>query len=931
MTSLSTKALSALSLSCALFSFTESSSSFKGDTLVRDHDLIQGKFSNGLSYYIKNNRFDQKKASLRLVVKVGSILEEETERGIAHFIEHMVFRGSENFKDGEVVKYLESIGASFGGHTNAYTSFDETVYMFDIPLTDKQNLKNSLQILSEFATKVSFLEECLNIEKGVVLDELRLRKSHSQTRGMEMFSEIVLKDSLYGQRLPIGKELAIQSWTREDVLAFYKKWYQPDNMAVIAVGDFDPQEVFGQVQTLFSDIFCQATPRACEKASLSPFKKIDVEIVSNPDHPRSLFYITKLIDATSLETFEDYKKACLDELIFLAINRRLDHEKENNASFEIGKIGSAPFPDKKDLLVLYGVCWDKAPLNSIESFLREYKRGALEEIFESELYLVKADLKAQLSAELENADKITNLQLASQYLAHFLKRGSIFSNENQKKLLLHILEDITPHELNKRRKELFEGGYKCIYFPSEQSTKVSCEDIKVLLEKKYEKTKEAFVNSKGTLFSKEEKKGSIVAKEVFENTKIEALLLSNGMRVFLQPTELKKNIFSVQFVAKGGLDCFEETSYCSASVATDYLKKSGLAGLSASELQDYLSGKNLQIQPYLSLTERGVLGYSSNQDMHVFFSLLNAFFKKRDLKESAWKVIKETTDQHYGILQTSSEMKFKNAIYKNSFCNHFFFRPFDSSFLEEKKAATVLDLFFADPSKFTLLIAGDYEKNNLEEALISFVATLEKKGEFPEAETESLSTPFCSSSTTIESGASFDESHLVLHFPLKEKSQELEPSYFYKQELIDNILSRRLLEHLRLKVGETYGIYLSTQFLFYPKMTSGRLTIQCSIKKGKEEWMIEQVLGTLGEILDQPISLKDLEKAINIYLHKREKHLLTNEGRLEEMLETLYFSNDFSRDLFQEMISLALDPNELQDLMRNKIDKTFYTLTIRKG
>ena len=225
-----------------IFVLTFTLSSVSSKEIPIDNTLEVGKFENGLSYYIKENSFEKEKASLRLLIKAGSGLETEEERGIAHFLEHMVFRGSENFKDYEMIKYLESIGAEFGPDTNAYTSFDRTEYMLEVPIKNIEDLDKALLFLSDIAFRANLEDEKIDQERDIVLDELR-RSLGPNMRANDKHLKAILKDTTYEDRLPIGKENIIKNCEFNTIRNFYKKWYQPQNMAVIAVGDFDKTEV----------------------------------------------------------------------------------------------------------------------------------------------------------------------------------------------------------------------------------------------------------------------------------------------------------------------------------------------------------------------------------------------------------------------------------------------------------------------------------------------------------------------------------------------------------------------------------------------------------------------------------------------------------------------------------------------------------------
>src|SRR4030042_6988004 len=211
-----------------------------------------GKLENGLTYYIRTNYKPENRAFLRLVVDAGSVLEDDDQQGLAHFIEHMAFNGTKNFRKHEIINYLESIGMRFGPEINAFTSFDETVYMLEIPLDSLAILETGIRILSDWAQNISFEQEEIDKERGVIVEEWRLGRG-AVVRMADKQYPVIFKDSKYAVRLPIGKVSIIESVKRETLLKFYNKWYRPDLMAVVAVGDFDEMEVEEIIKKFFVD------------------------------------------------------------------------------------------------------------------------------------------------------------------------------------------------------------------------------------------------------------------------------------------------------------------------------------------------------------------------------------------------------------------------------------------------------------------------------------------------------------------------------------------------------------------------------------------------------------------------------------------------------------------------------------------------------
>ena len=265
------------------------------DPLPVDPRVKIGKLRNGLTYYIQKNTRPEKKVELRLAVNTGSILEEDDQRGLAHFTEHMAFNGSKNFQKNDLVSFLQSIGVKFGADLNAYTSFDETVYILPIPTEKKENIEKGFQILEDWASSVSFDEAEIDKERGVVLEELRLGKG-ADDRMSKIYFPKLFEGSKYGDRLPIGTEDILKNFKYETIKRFYKDWYRPDLMAVIVVGDIEVAEAEQYVKKHFEHLTNPEKARPRTESEVLPRKKSEGIVATDKEatnHYVQIYYTTK--------------------------------------------------------------------------------------------------------------------------------------------------------------------------------------------------------------------------------------------------------------------------------------------------------------------------------------------------------------------------------------------------------------------------------------------------------------------------------------------------------------------------------------------------------------------------------------------------------------------------------------------------------------
>ena len=294
------------------------------DTLPVDPAVRTGTLDNGLSYYVRRNTEPHNRAELALVINAGSVLEDDDQRGIAHFLEHMLFNGTENFEGQDLISFLESVGMEFGPDVNAYTSFDETVYTLTIPLDDPDTVQTALQVLVDWAGGATLAEDEIDAERGVILEEERLRDQNVNGRLLEQLTPLRYGDSRYSVRRPIGDVETIQNAPREAFTRFYDTWYRPDLMAVIAVGDFDPEVFEESITTAFAPLENPADAPERPTFEVPDHDGTRYLITEDPEFPYTLVQIEVKEPSEALTTVQDYGDYLASNLFSVLLNRRLE-------------------------------------------------------------------------------------------------------------------------------------------------------------------------------------------------------------------------------------------------------------------------------------------------------------------------------------------------------------------------------------------------------------------------------------------------------------------------------------------------------------------------------------------------------------------------------------------------------------------------------
>ncbi len=415
-----------------------------------DPAVRRGTLENGLQFYVRRNVKPEKRAELRLVVNAGSILEDDDQRGLAHFVEHMAFNGTKNFEKQELVEYLERIGMRFGPDINAYTSFDETVYMLQIPTDDEEIVSTAFQILEDWAHNVEFEDEEIDKERGVVVEEWRLRRG-AQGRIQDKQFPVMFHGSRYAERLPIGKKETLEGAPYEALKRFYRDWYRPSLMAVVAVGDFDEDQIEARIRNHFSKLKDPEEPR--ERPSF--------EI---PDHEETLFSIVQDPEATNIRvtvgykrepvpdrTLEDFRSSLIDNVYDGLIMQRLGElGQQADPPFQFGFASSGSLGRSKAIYQLFAAVRDGGVERGLETLLTEAKRAEEHGFNESELERAKVSILRSVERLYEERDKQESGRFARGYVQHFLEGDSQPSVEFIRDIVEDVVPGITLDEVNAR-------------------------------------------------------------------------------------------------------------------------------------------------------------------------------------------------------------------------------------------------------------------------------------------------------------------------------------------------------------------------------------------------------------------------------------------------------------------------------------------------
>ncbi|MDO5656659.1 MAG: insulinase family protein [Flavobacteriaceae bacterium] len=597
-------------------------------------NVVYGKLENGLTYYIEENNRPENRVELRLAINVGSIVEDDDQLGLAHFMEHMNFNGTKNFPGNTLVDNLQSIGVKFGQHLNAYTGFDETVYILPIPLEKKENLDIGMRILEDWAFNAILTDEEINKERGVVLEELRLGTG-ADRRMLDNYLPKVLNNSHYADRLPIGKKEIIENFDPEVIRRFHRDWYRPDLMAVVVVGDIDAKEIEKRIKTQFGKYKNPENPRQRLQYDVPNHKETYVAIESDPEASFSNIelYYKDAGKPKAVKTIQDYRESLIKSLFSTMLNNRLnEYTTHANPPYTYaGAYYGETWAKTKNAFQSFAMTPEGGQLNALNILLLENERIQRHGFNQSELDRAKNELLSRIERMYNDRDKTESNRKVMIYVYHYLSDSPATGIEWQFEKYNEILPGIKIEEVNALIKNYIRDENRVVVITGPQK-----ESIKQPTEKEILAAFDAVEKLQIDAYNDDVKieklvktlpeKGKIVKTERDDALSTVTWTLSNGAKITFKKTDFKNDEILFRASRLGGNSILSDQEHKQTKWAYGALSQAGLMGYSQTDLTKYLSGKQVNVSPFISLSEVGLSGSSTPKDLETLFELIYANF-----------------------------------------------------------------------------------------------------------------------------------------------------------------------------------------------------------------------------------------------------------------------------------------------------------------
>jgi zinc protease len=828
-----------------------------------DPQITIGKFPNGLRYYIRANKKPEKRAELRLVVKAGSVLEDDDQQGLAHFVEHMAFNGTQHFPKHELVQFIESLGMRFGPDLNAYTSFDETVYMLKVPTDKPETIDRAFLILEDWARNVTFDSDEIDKERGVVMEEWRLGRG-AYARINDKLFPLLLKGSRYADRLPIGKPEIIQGSKPERLKKFYADWYRPDLMAVVAVGDFDKAAIEKLITAHFGSIPAAQAPRP------RPIYEI-------PDHPGTVYAIATDKEMTSTSvglsnilplreqgSVGVYRQHIVDRLFSGMLSARFGElTQKADAPFIFAGAGRGFFLGRtKESASLSAQVKEDGIERGLDALLAEAERVTRFGFTATELDRQKQNVLRYYERAATEKDNVESARRADEYIRNFLEKETLPSLDDEYALHQKFLPQITLDEINKLAKEWFpDGNRNVVVMAPEKSGLVIPDESKLAAVIKAASAKELkpYADSvAGTaLLDSVPAPGAIAKTAVKNGIGITEWKLSNGVKVILKPTTFKEDEILFRAFSPGGTSLASDTDFIPASSATQVVAAGGVGKFNAIDLQKALAGKVAFAGPYIGELEEGLSGSSSRRDLETMFQLIYLRFTQPRADATAFGARAAQMKTMLANQKAVPEFAFYETLTTTRFQNHLRRRMWTPATIDEWNLEKSLAFYkdrFADASDFTFVFVGSFDLATIKPLVERYLGALPSIHRKEAWKDVGVRTATGIIEKKVEKGIE-PKSQVAIVFS---GPFDYDPGRNIAIRAMAEVLQTRLLEKMREDLGSTYSITASPG---YQKVPKPEYTI--SIQFGCDPKRTEDLIKLVFQEVEQFKTNGPTEKQVN--------------------------------------------------------------------
>jgi len=879
--------------------------------------VTAGTLDNGLQYFIRENAHPADRLELRLVVNAGSVLEDDDQRGLAHFVEHMLFNGTERFPRQTLVEFFERIGMRFGPDINAYTSFDETVYMIQVPTDSLPIVRQAFEVLQDWASRATLDPEETDRERGVLIEEWR-RGRGAAGRIRDQVLPLLLENSRYAERQPIGDVTILKEGPHEAVRRFYKTWYRPELMAIVLVGDLSTDFLEQMVHEHFAELKNPTNPRPRPQFSLPTVKKTRYRIIRDRETTVTNFSINF---RQPTQTTYDYRERILTMLSAGMFNRRVAAIARDGTTspFLWARMTARTLVRNQPNYALDGQTHEDSLLAGIAAGLREIVRLSQHGFTESELVRQKRVVMSARERIYNERDYTTSDAFARVLVQHYLTGIPEPGIEHEFALVKEILPTITLSEVNAFLRDKLSSSDRLVVvtMPDKPGTaSVASQNIESTLNEVLAQTYAPYENrvAEGPLMTPPPTPAKVVHSRFLEESGATEIVLENSVRVIMKSTDFKAQEVLFAAYRNGGSSHYDDSEYFDATFASVIVQRSGISTFDQNMLREKLAGQVVTVAPYITEFSEGFSGRTANKDLETLFQLIHLYVTQPRADETALRSFQN--HQRAMIVNRNADpaSAFADSLFRAFYADHRRRRILTEEDLNQLSAERSLEIFrerLADVRDFTFVFVGSFTVETVQQLAQTYLGTLPSQVEpISWRDVEPALPEGVVTKTAYKGQEPQSRVGIVFHGPF-----EYSPANEHLIRSLRTALNMRLREELREARGGTYDVSVQVSTPRIP-----REQYMVSIYFGCDPDRVEELARAVFEEIDKIKADAPLEDyVVRIQEQQRRAHkvqMKTNGFWRSILMDAYRYNMDMLPALHYEELVDALTVQDIRDAAR---------------
>lgn len=708
-----------------------------------DNTIRKGILPNGMTYYIRHNAQTKGVADFYIAQKVGSILEEKRQRGLAHFLEHMAFNGTKHFPGNTlqpgIVAWCESVGIKFGANLNAYTSVDQTVYNISAaPVTREGVIDSCLLILNDWSHELLLTDKEIDKERGVIEEEWRTRRSGmAMQRLSEQAMPVIYAGTKYSDCMPIGNIDIVRTFPYNDLRDYYSKWYRPDLQAIIVVGDINEDKIEEKIKKLFAKIPLPQNPAHRIYYPIGNNEKMILYTATDKEQPTVNFTLYMKRDVTPKQernTIQNYADDYKTNILRMAINDRLEElSRTKNAPFISASVRSGNFflASTKDAFELSGVLKEGKALEAIQLLVGEVERARANGITIDELKRGKAEMLSYAENDYNDRSNRRNGEFVEQCVQNFLEETPIIEPEKELEMVRKLDKTVTIDDVNALAKTIITNQNQVVtmFGPDKNTFKMptnsSIENAILKAQKQHYTPYKTQNTLTERLITKLPKPGSIISERTYKYGYTE-FTLSNGLKVYVRPTNFEPDEVNLKLFSLGGKNIYPDSEMPNLTYLMAGATIGGVAQYNDLTLEKMLAGKTATVTPFIDNDTRGMAGTSNVKDTKTLLELVYLYFTQPRKDPQAFKNLMEQQQEFLTNAHVNPMLAYNDTLHKVAYATNRM-ESMDKEQLKRVNYNRIMHIYkelFANAANFKLILTGNININKLRPLLCQYIATL---------------------------------------------------------------------------------------------------------------------------------------------------------------------------------------------------------------